>query len=145
MVYLKDSIKQIRGKMTQKQFAAKLEVHVNTIQRWEAGSTVPDANDLARIQKVFGISIDWLLSGDGPRYLSELEQPRPAEVVPIENGFIESFRTWVAELISEDSAYRGWFKVQLMKCFPEFKEWAEKKQRGHSFEDSSPMTHQNGA
>lgn len=142
---LDSRIKTVRGDLPQKIFANRLGVHVNTVQRWEAGTRLPCADDLLKLQQQFGININWLLSGDGPRYLSELEQPRPAEVVPIENGFIESFRTWVAELISEDSAYRGWFKVQLMKCFPEFKEWVEKKQRGESLENSSPMTHENSA
>jgi transcriptional regulator with XRE-family HTH domain len=142
---LASRMKTVRGDLPQKAFANRLAVHVNTVQRWEAGTRLPCADDLLRMQQQFDININWLLSGDGPKHLSELEQPRPAEVVPIENGFIESFRTWVAELISEDSAYRGWFKVQLMKCFPEFKEWVEKKQGGRSSENSSPMTHENSA
>lgn len=142
---LSNNIKSVRGNLTQAIFAKKIGVSKMTVQRWEAGTRLPCADDLLKMQQQFDININWLLSGDGPRYLSELEQPRPAEVVPIENGFIESFRTWVAELISEDSAYRGWFKVQLMKCFPEFRDWLEKKQKGDSLEDSRPMTHENGA
>ena len=138
-------IKTARGDLTQQEFAESLKVHWRTVQRWEAGTVLPRADDLLKMQQRFDININWLLSGDGPKHLSELEQPRPAEVVPIENGFIESFRTWVAELISEDSAYRGWFKVQLMKCFPEFKEWVEKKQGGGSSENSGPITHKNSA
>jgi len=145
MVSLSNNIRDVRGDLTQARFADRIGVSKMTVQRWEAGTRLPCADDLLRMQQQFDININWLLSGDGPKHLSELEQPRPAEVVPIENGFIESFRTWVAELISEDSAYRGWFKVQLMKCFPEFKEWVEKKQGGRSSENSSPMTHENSA
>lgn len=144
---MKDRIREIRAGENQASFAAKLDVHVNTVRRWEAGTRLPSSDDLTRIRKKCGISIDWLLTGEGAKHLSEIDSSRhgQAEVVCIENGFMEAFKAWMAELIGKDPAYRGWFKIQLMKCFPEFEEWSEKKQRGESSEDSGPLTHENSA
>ncbi len=144
---LATNIRDVRGELTQAAFADRLGVSKMTIQRWEAGSRLPCADDLLKIQEEFNININWLLTGNGIKHLSEMDSSRhgQAEVVCIENGFIEAFKAWMAELIGQDPAYRGWFKIQLMKCFPEFEEWSEKKQRGESSEDSGPLTHENSA
>jgi transcriptional regulator with XRE-family HTH domain len=46
-------------------FAARLDVSRNVVARWEAGTHGPRASRLDRIARLGGVSVDWLLRGDG--------------------------------------------------------------------------------
>ena len=50
--------------LTQKELADKLSVTDKAISRWESGVGNPDLNTLPSIAKLFGVSIDYLLSDD---------------------------------------------------------------------------------
>lgn len=52
-----------------KEFAGKIMVHYDTVRRWCNGNNLPEGNDLLLIQNNYGISIDWLFTGKGNRYL----------------------------------------------------------------------------
>lgn len=149
MVEVKNTLKQIRGRISQKMFAKKLGVHVNTIQRWEAGVTVPDANDLIRIANEFAINPAWILLGIEPKYLKDIEATqRPGElferpshpVVRLEDAPVERIKMWLDELIAENPAYRGWLDIEFPKRFPEYREWTEKKRQAQLLENSEPLT-----
>ncbi|HOV86279.1 MAG TPA: helix-turn-helix transcriptional regulator [Syntrophobacteraceae bacterium] len=143
---LKSRIRIVRGDLTQQAFADQLDIHFRTVQRWEAGTRLPCADDLVKIQQEFGININWLLTGTGPKYLRDLACPEPElKVCRIEDAPIERIKSWIQEIVEEQPAYRGWLDIEFPKRFPEFKEWLEKKQRGESLENSSPMTHENSA
>jgi transcriptional regulator with XRE-family HTH domain len=139
---LASRMKTVRGDLPQKAFANRLAVHVNTVQRWEAGTRLPCADDLAKIQQEFGININWLLTGEGMMLLGQGEVAR---VVSIEDAHLEQIRQWASESAAENSDFKAWFRYQFGKCFPEFKEWVEKKQGGGSSENSGPITHKNSA
>lgn len=60
---LKDNIYKIRCRkgMTQLEFAEKFNVSYQSVQKWESGESKPDFNNLIKISKLAGITIDSLL------------------------------------------------------------------------------------
>jgi len=58
-------IKFIRGDLTQGEFAERIKVDQSTVQVWEGRNKVPKGDILQRIREAFGVSIDWLLTGEG--------------------------------------------------------------------------------
>lgn len=52
--------------MTQRQFAEKLYVTDSAVSKWERGESVPDTGKLLPLANALGVSLDWLLSEDGP-------------------------------------------------------------------------------
>ena len=53
--------------LTQTEAARKLEVSQATINFWMNGRNDPKGKELYRISKLFGVSIDWLLTGEEPK------------------------------------------------------------------------------
>ena len=74
-------IKQIRGSLTQKQFAIELGVSLGAVQHWEIDNTPPNGSVLIKIRKVCKININWLLTGEGEPY----DDLYPAEL-PVQPG-----------------------------------------------------------
>jgi transcriptional regulator with XRE-family HTH domain len=52
--------------MTQEEFANRLGVRRRTVREWEDDVREPRANRLQMIAGMFGVSIMWLLTGEGP-------------------------------------------------------------------------------
>ena len=59
-------IAQYRKKsgMTQAELAAKLSVSDKTVSKWESGRGYPEITQLPTIAALFGISIDYLMTGE---------------------------------------------------------------------------------
>ncbi len=58
-------IQMIRGKMTQAEFAQKINIKQSYISRYERGR-VPKAEVLLRIARFANVSVEWLLTGKEP-------------------------------------------------------------------------------
>lgn len=71
-----ERIKRVRGRLTQKDFAAKINTAQSTVQKWENGESLPGAKYLESIYREFRIDITWLLTGQGNPYI---EDSRPVE------------------------------------------------------------------
>ena len=58
-----EKIKQLRkdNSMTQEDLAEKLNVSRQTISKWETNTTIPDADNIVAISKLFNITTDELL------------------------------------------------------------------------------------
>ena len=50
-------------KMTQKEFADKLNVTAQAVSKWENGRGIPDIEILQKISEVFNVNIDTILNG----------------------------------------------------------------------------------
>ena len=68
--------------LTQKAFAELLSTSSSYISEVEQGKTSPGANFLNSVLRVFNISIDWLLTGDGHPYIKE----QNSTLEPCEHG-----------------------------------------------------------
>lgn len=53
--------------MTQVEAAKQLEVSQGAINFWISGRNDPKGKELFRISKLFGVSVDWLLTGEAPK------------------------------------------------------------------------------
>ncbi len=62
---LGERIRQLRGRRTQVAFAALLGMKQPQLARYEAGRQ-PDVQVLTKIAKTCGVTVDWLLTGEGP-------------------------------------------------------------------------------
>lgn len=61
-----ERIKQIRGRLPQKEFAETIGIAQNTLGGYERGERIPNADVVITVAKAFGVSFDWLLTGEGP-------------------------------------------------------------------------------
>ena len=52
--------------LSQDTLAEKLEVSRQAVSKWENGEAVPETGKLPGLAKVFGVTIDWLLSEEEP-------------------------------------------------------------------------------
>lgn len=52
--------------MTQSQVAEKLFVSTQSVSSWETGASCPDLDKIPDISALFGVTIDWLLTGKVP-------------------------------------------------------------------------------
>ena len=64
---------------SQEEMADRLEISRQAVSRWEMGTTLPDAQNLIRLSKIFGVSIDSMLN-DGMELTGE-KQPAMEENV----------------------------------------------------------------
>lgn len=73
-----------RGERSRAEIAAALGCPVETLGNYERGRTFPDLLMLGRMRRVLGISLDWLLTGEGG--MSRGGTPPP--VVPLDEDFL---------------------------------------------------------
>ncbi len=75
---LGERIKNARkGKYSQADLADLIDVHENTIRRWELGERTPDADVIPKLAKALGVSISYLMGED------EAEMPPESEILSI--------------------------------------------------------------
>ena len=55
----------VRGNLSQVKFAEKIGLSQRTIANYENGDNIPNAEVVTRISDIFGVSLDWLLNGQG--------------------------------------------------------------------------------
>ena len=56
-------IAELRGSLTQAEFAARIEVDRKTVVRWEAGERLPDGASLLALMSEFGADVNYILTG----------------------------------------------------------------------------------
>ena len=59
---------------TQLTLAEKLQYSDKAVSKWESGASIPDAGVLLEIARLFGVSVDYLLTGEHPAALPTPEQ-----------------------------------------------------------------------
>ena len=72
-------IRLTRENLSQAEFSSRLDVHEQTLGKYERNKRLPDAEFLTRLRDQFGVSIDWLLTGRGTMRPGETE---PMAVAP---------------------------------------------------------------
>ena len=71
---LSDKLIELRKEQgwSQEEFAEKLEVSRQAVSRWENETALPDAQNILRISRLFGVSADYLLNDDYEKEQSTL-------------------------------------------------------------------------
>lgn len=79
-------ITQVRGELTQKEFARPIGLNFGSIGKYERGLQSPGAGVLNKICEIHGINHQWLLTGEGPMRKGEAPAPlEPASSQPAKN------------------------------------------------------------
>lgn len=67
---MKDRILSIRkdNKLTQDEFAARLDLSKNYIWQIEKGERFPSPRTISSIGKEFGVNVEWIKTGKGEKY-----------------------------------------------------------------------------
>ncbi len=74
-IYHRIRIAREYKEMDQGTLSKKVDVALRTLQRWEKGEQVPDSNYLLRLAKSTGVRPEWLLTGEGEMFVSQIHQP----------------------------------------------------------------------
>lgn len=90
---------------SQKQLAERLGVKAKTVRQWESDSSEPRANKLQMLAGMLGVSMRWLLSGEG----EGIAAPLPEGVVPATTP------AELAGLLAEIRAVRGEMSAQTQR------------------------------
>lgn len=80
----KDRLKESRQKshLTQDELAEKLHTVKTQISRWERGESVPHADTLVELSRLFGVSVDYLLGlSDEPTIRVRFDNLSPEEML----------------------------------------------------------------
>ena len=77
MKTLKDRLTHLQNGLTQRDFAAKIGVPLNTYTAWLRDERLPSYEAIQKICTALGVSADWLLTGSGepPRKDSPVTPP----------------------------------------------------------------------
>ena len=73
--------------MTQQQLAAALNVSHQAVSKWENGAALPDVQTLMDLTRLFGITMEQLLSGEVPQDRTENKSPLEEPIRDIGNFF----------------------------------------------------------
>jgi len=79
---LGERLKLVRGTTSQKAFAAELGVHENSVSNAERRNSAPQ-DYLVRVGALRNINLHWLLTGQGPMRLDELDGSLLAEKISL--------------------------------------------------------------
>lgn len=63
-------IRSVRGETSQRVFAESLDLSLMGYQNYESGRRMPPGSVLAKISELFGVTVDWLLTGKGLMYVN---------------------------------------------------------------------------
>ena len=61
-------IDEVLGEESSRSAARRIGCVNTNVSRWRRNVTMPDAPSLLAIHREFGVSIDWLLTGDGEAF-----------------------------------------------------------------------------
>ncbi len=68
-------LRQVRGDLTQAEFAAKIGVNKSLLGKYERDESAPGAEQLLRYKERAAVSVDWLLTGETPQATSSPPGP----------------------------------------------------------------------
>ncbi|MBB6250713.1 helix-turn-helix domain-containing protein [Nitrospirillum iridis] len=108
-----------RGAMHRAEAAKALGIHIGTMGGYERGTSFPPHSFLVAIRALYGISLDWLITGAGEMRPSAAQPPAPdhaGQQPPLDRGrlslilanFIEATRREPAMLSQSPQELAAW-------------------------------------
>ncbi len=95
---------------SQDELGKKLNLDQGTISKMERGESEPTSKTLRMLKEIFGVTIDWIITGKGPKYPLPLETNE--EIMEIIDDFTENEPFMIAVL-----AYAYDYKARHLKEF----------------------------
>lgn len=92
-IELSEHLRQLRKNagLSQEQLAETLDISRQAVSKWESGVSSPDAHNIVRLSKLYGVSTDSILLGESPvpETGDTIEEttditPQSADIVPPE-------------------------------------------------------------
>ncbi len=95
--------------MTQQQLAAALNVSHQAVSKWETGAALPDVQTLMALTRLFGVTMEQLLSGEVPEDRVEPQKPASPFDEPIQNigNFVNNIVGSIFRPEKKESAQAG--------------------------------------
>jgi len=90
--------------LTQKDLARQLGVKLKTVQAWEDDRSEPRANKAQMISGVLGVSLTWLLSGEGEGVPDPIDAPELNKDVSAVLGDIHKLKAELSQSLRSLSA-----------------------------------------
>lgn len=116
--------KRRENNYTQESLAEKLDISNRSISKWERGICLPDANNMERICRLFGVSYNELLSGGE---LKKADYERKAEELLAEFSRIETVQNKKFFLYENVIGYMAtvpFLILTFIVCYVEMPVWA---------------------
>ena len=106
--------------MSIKEFSELCDIPYRSIQNYLLGERNIGADALKKVCTRLGININWLLTGEGSMY----------RLPQVERKFLDTLVEWLTQFQEEaDEKQIIWLEVQIKKCFPEYVEWVQRREK----------------
>lgn len=97
---------------SQDELGKKLDLDQGTISRMERGETDPTAKTLRLLKEIFVVTIDWILTGQGPKHPLPLEAKE--EIIEILDDFTGN-QAFMLDIISYAYDYKARHLKEFLK------------------------------
>ena len=68
-------LRELRGGLTRDQFSDQIGCNKATYGNYERGDRSPELDFLTKLIQATGVSLNWVATGKGPKYIREVNQP----------------------------------------------------------------------
>ena len=103
-------------RLTQREFASKLNVSDKLVYKWEQEGKVPGLDDVVNISKTFNVTLDYLVNGKRTAADVQALTPLPPPPPPF-NDPVQALVKKIEEIINKNKLQK--FKEQLFPCSSE--------------------------
>lgn len=109
--------------VSQKQFASSVGINPRNVSSWQTRGTDPPANVICKIAEFFGVSVEWLLSGEERPHSSYVNNgsvsgnlgPHTGTII-VRNGGERILSEECSELVRVYESLDVRQRIQLLKC-----------------------------
>ena len=110
-------------RVSQKQFASSVGINPRNVSSWQTRGTDPPANVICKIAEFFGVSVEWLLSGEEHPHSSYVNNgsvsgnlgPHTGTII-VRNGGERVLSEECSELVRVYESLDVRPRIQLLKC-----------------------------
>ena len=109
-------------RVSQKQFASSVGINPRNVSSWQTRGTDPPANVICKIAEFFGVSVEWLLSGEEHPHSSYNNGSVSGNLGPhtgtiiVRNGGERVLSEECSELVRVYESLDVRQRIQLLKC-----------------------------
>ena len=111
--------------LSQVSLSKKTGIAQSSLSEYLLGKKEPTISIVTKIAIALGISLDWLLLGEGKKFRDG--NINPDRQIPIEDIPKEQIKEWLDSLWqSADKDTRIWLEIEIKRRFTEYSDWLQK-------------------